>query len=283
MDILTEFDYLWVRISFPLVFAITIANSIALAVFLKKSFLVKKSTYLLLSLTIADLLVGVSGIVHDAFILSQPPPSQSLTLIAVTSMFSTASILSLTFISLERLVAVFWPFHHRLAKSVHYFVAIAVAWVLTVCLPTPLLLMLHFPKVFHFEKNVVHSRWIILVPCLSLAIIVFSYLFIWIKLTFFTKFRNCRTIQENSKLTKTLFIVTSVSLATWLPKTTTDSLKFLNLYDNMFMYEDSGQYVAITFLLFSNSFLNLVVYAFRMPEFRRELSYMFCKCNGWFA
>ncbi|XP_031550636.1 neuropeptide Y receptor type 2-like [Actinia tenebrosa] len=216
LEIYNEWDYLWVRTGFPLAFAITVANSIALAVFVKKTFLVKKSSYLLVNLTVADLLVGISGIVHGAFILSSSQPD-SLTLMAVTALFSFASILSLTVISLERVVAVFWPFHHRLAKSAHYFLVIAVVWFFTVTQVIPIFLIHHFPQFFDIKQFLPYIRGcIILLPAASLAIIVFSYLSIWVKLKFFTKFRHCRTIQENSKLSKTLFIVTVVSLATWL-------------------------------------------------------------------
>ncbi|XP_031552140.1 melatonin receptor type 1B-like [Actinia tenebrosa] len=281
LEIYTELNYLWVRTGFPLAFAVTVANSIALSVFLKKTFLVKKSSYLLVNLTIADLLVGISGIVHGALLIFCSEPD-ILTLSGVTEMCSIASIFSLALISLERLVAVFWPFHHRIAKSAHYFLVIAVVWFLTVCQTMPIIVMQqHFLQSFDSKQFFPYLRWITLLPAASLATIVFSYLSIWVKLKFFTKFRHCRTIQENSKLTKTLFIVTVVSLATWLPKNIADSIYIINIHETLFIYKDAGLFVALFFLLLMNSLLNIIVYSFRMPEFRKELKDMFCKCSSW--
>ncbi|XP_031564289.1 adenosine receptor A3-like [Actinia tenebrosa] len=236
LEILTEWNYLWLRVSFPLTLLITAGNTIALTVFLKKSFLIKKSTYLLVNLTIVDLLVGVSAV--------------------------------------ERSLAVFLPFHHRLFKSSHYLIAIAVVWLLTVCgLVTIIIMVSNF---FNTAKSH-HLPWLFTLstPVLSLATMLASYLSIWIKLKFFTKFRRCRTIQENSKLTKTLFIVTLVSLGTWMPKTIQDNIYLHNIYDN----PDVILYAILTSLLLINSLLNVIVYSFRMPEFRKELRNMFCKCK----
>jgi hypothetical protein len=257
-------------------FAIIFGNSIALAVFLRKAFLVKKSTYLLVNLTIADLLVGVSYCIFGIF--SAPfgsNDSGKYTLFVVENSFivltTTASVLTLSAISVEKVFAVFWPFHHRLAKRWHYFTAIGFVWLFSVITFAACTVLGY---TVGLEKPVTLAI-LNAYALISLITILVSYLSIWIKMTLFTKFRRCRTIQENSKLTKTLFIVTLVSLGTWLPKMIID----LAFIDKIIIKGYSPiSFLGALILLFSNSFLNLVVYLFRMPEFRRELRNMFCKC-----
>jgi hypothetical protein len=121
-------------------FATVLGNSIALAVFLNKSFLVKKSSYLLVNLTIADLLVGVSGLIAEILLGTVLTSStnwwkdtMSFHIQAAMILFNVrSSILTLSVISIERVFAVFWPFHHRLAKRWHYFTAIGTVWFLSV-------------------------------------------------------------------------------------------------------------------------------------------------------
>jgi hypothetical protein len=99
--------------------AITVGNAIALAVFLRKS------SYLLVNLTTADLLVGVSRTIAGINFESEFNLSEIFErfLIMLTTCIS---IVTLSVISVERVLAVFWPFHHRLAKRWNYFTAIGV-------------------------------------------------------------------------------------------------------------------------------------------------------------
>jgi hypothetical protein len=64
-------------------------------------------------------------------------------------------------------------------------------------------------------------------------------------------------------MAKTLSIVTSLFLVTWWP---------FNIFEKLddFGADQSLEY-AIYGLVYSNSFLNCIVYSVRMPEFRREL------------
>ena len=78
--------------------------------------------------------------------------------------------------------------------------------------------------------------------------------------------------KRNKELAKTLFIVTLLSLITWLPFTVVHNLQF-TLKGNVAIGPVFGD--VTQFLQLSNSFINPVVYCFRMPLYRRALREIF--------
>ena len=119
--------------------AIVILNIITIIVFVKQRQLQRKSTYLIIHLAIVDLLVGaVSGPMQiHLFFLWCYGKSWSITLsrisLAIRPFFSFASIVNLTFISLERVHATYRPFKHRLIKKWVYGLVIAFIYLSTIC------------------------------------------------------------------------------------------------------------------------------------------------------
>ena len=119
--------------------AIVILNIITIIVFVKQRQLQRKSTYLIIHLAIVDLLVGaVSGLMQiHLFFLWCYGKSWSITLsrisLAIRPFFSFASIVNLTFISLERVHATYRPFKHRLIKKWVYGLVIAFIYLSTIC------------------------------------------------------------------------------------------------------------------------------------------------------
>ena len=268
------YDNLWLKCNLPVCIIIVIANFVALVVFLRRSFLIKKSTYLLVNLTIADLLVGLVLLLvslcantNECKLFSTP--NAIITADILPLLVRSASVFTLSFIAVERTVAVFWPFHHRLAKRWHYFTAIGFVWLLAT---TRAVLYAFFYSIIKFKMRAITI--VNITMTFNLVMIVCSYVSIWIKLTFFTKFRRCRTIQENSKLTKTLFIMTVVSIATLSPLMSADAALF---YGGIQVFSTPIVFPILFAILLCNSFLNVVVYWFRMPEFRKGLRNIFCE------
>ena len=78
---------------------------------------------------------------------------------------------------------------------------------------------------------------------------------------------------REKKLTKALFIMTVVSLILWLPINVFHYLSQLgdssvtSLSLSTFFHLNN----ALLFLYFANSLVNPILYAFRMPEFKRAL------------
>ena len=75
--------------------------------------------------------------------------------------------------------------------------------------------------------------------------------------------------QNHNKLTKTLFIVTLLSLITWTPHGIANVLRFTT-------HDVEGEvYLAGQFCRLANSYVNPIVYCLQMPEFRERLINLF--------
>ena len=116
--------------------AIVTVNLLAIILFIKNRSLRTRSMYLVISLTVADMLVGVLSGGYVAFArllgcrLIKVNLSLFITPLAIFfDVFPFVSLTNIAVISLERFHATFRPFRHRLIKSWVYVVAIAVVWV----------------------------------------------------------------------------------------------------------------------------------------------------------
>ena len=71
---------------------------------------------------------------------------------------------------------------------------------------------------------------------------------------------------RNRRLTKTLLLMSTLALVCWLP------LIILNILINMTKTSiPSKFYLMVNILNYSNSFVNPIVYVFRIPEFQQAL------------
>ena len=119
--------------------AIVVLNIMAIIVFVKQRQLQRRSTYLIIHLAIVDLLVGaVSGPMQiHTFMVWCTGASWNITYFtisfAIRPFFFFASLVNLTFISLERAHATYRPFKHRLIKKWVYGLVIAFIYLLTIC------------------------------------------------------------------------------------------------------------------------------------------------------
>ena len=119
--------------------AIVILNITTIIVFVKQRQLQRKSTYLIIHLAIADLLVGaISGPMQvHAFMAFCYEEVWDITFsrisLAIRPFFLFASLVNLAFISLERVHATYRPFKHRLIKKWVYGLVIAFIYLSTIC------------------------------------------------------------------------------------------------------------------------------------------------------
>ena len=191
-------------------------NLLSIILFIKNRSLRTRRMYLVISLTIADILVGgVSGSVYQFVILEHcdlvkfypPVLHRELPLI----FFPFASLTNIAVISVERFHATFRPFRHRLIKRWVYVVAIAVVWVLSI-----ITLVIVGIEYFLMTSHPLYLS--ASYCCLCLIVTFVSYTSILFKFRFGAHpQRHCAAALRQRKLTVTLFIRTLVSLLLWLP------------------------------------------------------------------
>ena len=111
--------------------------------------------------------------------------------------------------------------------------------------------------------------------CLILLTICISYVSIWIKIKFGRHPQHHVTTAQDRKLTVSLFIVTVVSLVTWLPS---QALYVTVVWFRSLPYIAFIRlYYSFMLLLFANSLVNPIIYSFRMPQFRQAALRLVCR------
>ena len=252
-------------------FAIIIGNAIVIVVFTKNRQLRKRARfYLLINLAVADLLVGVtivpllvSDLARNFDLWEYKWTWQKFIVTECFNLFITfASLISLAMVSLERMYAILWPVNHRLLETRTYYVFIGLSWFLPL-LPVAIDLAERHDMIptDHFL-----DFWLSF-TCFLLLTICISYVSIWIKMKFGRHSQHHVTTAQDRKLTVSLFIVTVVSLVTWLPS---QALNVAVVWFRPLPYIAFIRlYYSFMLLLFANSLVNPIIYSFRMPQFRQ--------------
>ena len=272
--------------------AIVTLNALTAIIYLRVRSLRKRSMYLVINQAVADMFVGAS-LIHENFILGKKCAfwtfnvSNSLYFITVCfqNFFPIASLINLAAISLERTHATFRPLRHRLIRKKIFGAAVAIVWITDVIISTSIILIGALqPLTLKLldDFNISYAS----VCFFCLLIIVVSYSSIAIKVVFGTQPHHHGATHRQRKLTKTLFIVTVVSILLTLPiiilracirvgspTSTIISLGTIRQLDFSF-----------TFLYYTNSLVNTVLYTFRMSEFRRALfAFFHCRSQSQLA
>ena len=258
--------------------AIVTANLLAIILFMKNRSLCTRSMYLVISLTVADMLVGVlsGGLVQFDFLQRCHLTKLNLSwkvgisLMILFRSFPFVSLTNIAVISLERFHATFRPFRHRLIKRWVYVVAITVVWVFPV-----IVLVIWLVNSLHLIVDHLY----ILESCFLLCLIVIfvSYTSILFKFRFGAHpQRHCAAALRQRKLTVTLFITTLVSLLLWLPYSIFLILYWSNdIWNPLSLPEHFRLAYSLQFLFYANSLVNPILYTIRMPDFKKALLSLF--------
>ena len=246
-------------------------NIFTIFVFWKHRNRLKRTSFLLINLAVADLCVGITEpIALGAFKISghfeetnfSPRNPNILTAFQIT--FSFASVLYLALISLERAYALIWPLRHRVASTKGYIYSALLVWIVAI-LGVPL-------SVLALYDILDYTYCIIAVGCakvLCLVTICVSYLAIRTRL-------KCRLPaidgarykqnehQQNAKLSSALFVMITASLLLWVPS-------LVAYFTNVLCYKCVPLLVFQIFNLFrlANSLVNPIIYSFRIGMFRK--------------
>ncbi|XP_032227138.2 5-hydroxytryptamine receptor 4-like [Nematostella vectensis] len=235
-------------------------NMLTLVAFAVNTNLRKRSLYLLINLSFADMLVGVGTIGISVTMLTTREmyyfehPNDVFKPAEMTDMAATAaSMLGLALMSLERMYAALAPFKHRVLPVRVYIIGIVLPWFGSVSA-----LVLYTASRLYF----IYVTLVAVIADLSLVCVCYTVTIISVK-------RSAHSVaphgpqQREHELIKTALLVTSLSVISWIPSIIwqVHEGKVDNNWDAYALF---GRYV--------NSFVNPVVYILRMKDFRRAIA-----------
>ena len=249
---------------------IVVENLLTIVLFVTNQRLRKKSLFLVINMAVADLMLG--AVTLPLYIYLVGKHHYQLWSGSVSQLFSycyaiadsismIASLITATFISCERLYAVYRPFRHRTLSVRAYCIAIIVVWTLA-----------SLDTIF-FIANLSKYYFLVWFSTCIVSIILICGCNIAIRKKFQERIVASSLQQsrdsQSKRLTKTLMFVSVLALFCWLPFASVFSLNFLLDLRDVIPWRC---FVAMSFVNVSNAFVNPVVYAYRVPEFRQALA-----------
>ena len=231
----------------------------------------RRASYLLINLAVADFLIGVTKI--PSFITNSIPSLMRKErsdlgnyIAAFVVLFSTASVVSLATVSVERTAAVLWPLAHRTSSDRVYVYSIAFIWMTAMSM-----FLIYILSLFNVWplKYAVLALNIVLV--LSILTTCLTYIIIRVHLKRSPQIFNGderQNVERNVKLSKTVFLVIALSFACWVPAV------ILYVIHYVFCKECIPAEVVMvgTVLHFANSLVNPIAYTCRLSIFKKTLN-----------
>ena len=256
----------WSKVFIPEFIVIVIINAFTLVAFARNRHLRKRTTYLIINLTVADLLVGAVSGPSGIFLYFDNGHRfswQEFLILTSSLIFPLASQANLSLISLERLHATLFPFRHCLIEKWLYFKVIIGSWMITLLLAS----MMSVLKMLELDLF-----WYLFLcyTCLTLLIITVSNVIITIKVKSNPPPQHFSAVASERKLSVTLSIVTVVSILTILPASIWMAIEKFS--QTSFAATHVVQiYKTLMLLHYANSIINPLIYSIRMQEFRKAV------------
>ena len=263
-------------------FIIIVGNTFTIFVFWTQRSQLKRTYSILINLAVSDLLVGtaepiVLGTEKIAKMTAIPGKEKSFTnpSSAFQILASSTSVLFLALISLERVYSVLWPVHHRTTSTRSYILVITTVWGLGFCF--------FGLSVSSLYQTKIDRKYVTLTinVCRFMALFAICGSYLQIR----SKWRSNdipggriharQTAERNLRLSRTVFIVITVSLMFWLPATTVYTARH-------FCRPPCVRPIAmsvVNVLHLANSMVNPIVYGFRMAIFKNTLKKFSRRCR----
>ena len=254
-------DTAWFPVLITEFAVIVIINAITITAFARIRHLRKRSTYLIINLTVADLLVGaITGPLHTYHKRKDNPSWRGFIILAFEVTFAIASQMNLCLISLDRLHATLFPFRHCLVTKCFYFKIVICSWLITVLLAFVMASV---------DLVVISYLWASF-SIVTLLVLVVSYAIVILNVQKSPHSKNHGFLHTEKKLSVTLFIVTGVSILTILPWAIYVSVPedITGNWQNASSIE-INEVLAVMYL--TSSIVNPLVYVIRMQEFRKAI------------
>ena len=180
----------------------------------------------------------------------------------VDTIFLQASLLAAALISMERFYAIYWPLKHRTLSIRAYRIIIFIVWTICIIVSTIFIVL----SLFTTYKHAIYA----LMSYLSILLIIVCScnVGIWRKFQHRSiASQQQKRASQNERLTKTLLFVSVIALLSWFPVITVNYLRFQS---ESYISSPAIFFTAVG-LNFANLFINPIVYALRIPEFRQAL------------
>ena len=250
-------DTNWFPIFITEFLVISIINAITITAFARIRHLRKRSTYLIINLTLADLLVG--AVTGPSYSLKRHKENSVFTW-AIKLTFLIASYMNLSLISLERLHATLFPFRHCLITKWTYIKIIIACWSIS--------LLLAF-VVAVLSEEVFQYAWASF-SVVTLLVLAVCYIIIIVDVQRSPHSQHYGSVHKERKLSITLLIVTGVSVLAILPMAIYKSMP-QHIKEKWHSASSVDVHDTLAVISFANSMVNPLVYAIRMQEFRKAL------------
>ena len=262
----TEGISVWCPVFIAEFLLILIINVITVIAFARTRRLRKRNTYLIINLTVADLLVG--AVTGPLFVYHKSKENHDFSWPgfiswAVKLTFIIASLMNLSLISLDRLHATLFPFRHCLIGKWSYFRIIMGSWFINLLFGS-LMAGLYLNPPYRYLSFVYARTSFDVVNLLVLAV---SYIVIFVNVD---RRPHSQIVQGVRKLPTTLSIVSGVSVLTILPWAIYKSLP-LHIKEKQTYMSGIDIHNTLAVISFAKSLVNPFVYAIRMQEFRKAI------------
>ena len=265
----------WLTVFVVELAVISIINGFTILTFARNRHLRKRTTYLIISLTIADFFVGTVTVpLHIYIIMTIERGSgfdlENFIVLFSAEVFKACSLLHLALLSLERLHATLFPLRHCLMLNRVYFKAVVCIWFLAVI---PASASAAF---FLIAPQGIKYVWSSLIIPVLFTVIV-SYVVIALNVKRKAPPYSSRAVSSERKLTVTLLIVIALSFVTFFPSFL---YTFFIVNSRGFLAEAKFDIrESMFFFCYANSFVNPLVYTLRMKEFRKGARVWCCSAN----
>lgn len=263
----------YIHIAFLAVFG----NGLVVASFIRHSRLRTITNYFVVSLAVADILVGIVSIPIWISMLLYSVGGQTLTnVFYVLDIFAgTCSILHLVTISLERFFAVVYPIRRRNTSPKVYYIFLAAVWVIPAAASVSALEL----KEINQKANM--AFLFIGFFVIPLLVILFTYAGIW--RTARNRIQpardNSRSMKRDMRIAVTIALVIGFFVIAWLPFFTVQLLLVFCERCKPRIYS-TDLLLFVKYMHYSNSAVNPIVYAVKIPEFRRAFKQILCCCKN---
>ena len=259
---------------------IVLINLFTLATFARNRHLRKRSTYLVINLTMADLLLGVAAvlltileprILESHNILGEHFNWYAFLYLTLESLFPAASLANLSLISLERLHATIYPFRHCLISEQVYFTVITFSWLLALLFAFMMAILVVLRAQFTLVFYVFASYCFITVLIITVSYVI---IILNVKSSPQSNIFGSKLLTEK-KLSITLFVMTVASFLTILPWAVWVAI-LSNTWFELSPVIAYRFHLTFSALYLCNSIVNPIIYALRMQEFRKAARKLCC-------